>query len=59
MIQLIKDYRKQIILIVELQRENTEYKKEINELKTHIMASPEGELYFEAKKRWDINTSKQ
>lgn len=35
-----------------LEKENKELRKEIEELKTHIMASPEGELYFEAKESW-------
>ena len=44
-IQLIVDYSK-------LTKKITEFEKKINELETHIMASPEGELYFEAKEHW-------
>lgn len=46
-------------------RDNYQYKSEINDLKnkitdleTHIAVSPEGHLYFEAKKEWDNNKQK-
>ena len=38
-----------------LKSKNNELEKKINELETHIMASPDGELYFEAKENWDVN----
>lgn len=37
------------------EKEIDELKKENDELTKHIMASPDGELYFEAKKHWDEN----
>ena len=40
------------------EKEIDELKKENDELKKHIMASPDGELYFEAKKHWDENNQK-
>ena len=45
-IQMILDNKK-------LTKEISTLKKKIDELETHIMASPEGELYFEAKESWD------
>lgn len=47
-IQLIGDYWKQKEKITQLEKEN-------NDLKTHIMASPDGELYFQAKESWNAN----
>ena len=51
--------------IYQLKKENDKYKyknsileKENNELKTHIMASPDGQLYFEAKESWNEKISK-
>ena len=35
-----------------LRKKNNDLEKEISDLKIHILASPEGELYFEAKKSW-------
>lgn len=40
---------------IQLLKENYKIKKELNELKTHLEASPEGKLYLEAKEEWDIN----
>jgi len=37
------------------EKENDELKKEIDGLKNHIMASPDGKLYFEAKASWEKN----
>lgn len=46
LIEIIINYYKQ-------EKENSDLKKEISELKTHIMASSDGKLYFEAKESWD------
>ena len=45
-IKLIVEHCKQ-------QSEISRLKRKIDELETHIMASPEGELYFEAKNNWN------
>ena len=47
-IQLITDNNK-------LTKNTTSLKRKIDELETHIMASPDGELYFEAKNNWNAN----
>lgn len=38
-------------------KEVTELRKENGDLKTYIMASPDGELYFEAKECWNAHSS--
>ena len=48
---MIVNYSKLINKTNELEKEN-------DELKTHIMASPDGKLYFEAKENWNKNISK-
>ena len=56
---MLKEY---ITKYLQFKKENAELiklKKENDELKTHIMASPEGALYFEAKNNWDGNISKK
>ena len=40
-----------------LKKENEELRKENEELKTHIMAMPDGDLYFEAKKHYQDQLS--
>ena len=37
----------------ELEEQNIKLKAEISHLKTHIESSPDGKLYFEAKKEWE------
>lgn len=47
---LVENYR--------LKNDNNKLIEEIGQLKAHIQASPDGELYFKAKAEWDENKSK-
>ena len=41
--------------VIEIIINNNKLTQENSELKVHIMASPDGQLYFEAKNNWDAN----
>lgn len=38
---------------IRLKKENEELKKEVDKLRMHILSSPDGELYFEAKQNYE------
>ena len=46
-----------IVKNYQLEKENIRLKKENQEMKNHIEASPEGPLYFEALKQWKLDST--
>lgn len=57
---IIRDNYKYQKTITDYELEISDLKKEVANLKAHIAASPDGELYFQAKSEWDnINANKK
>lgn len=52
------DIMRIVVRNYELEKENIILKKENEEMRNHILASPDGELYFEALEQWKIDAQK-